>query len=151
MQVYHTGRIKHANDLSGKGAELHGGRWNSIGVPCIYASASRALSVLEYAANVKLTDLPHMLGITTYEIPENCWHTIDLAHLPHNWQQRPYPKETAELGSLFLSRKQFLAIKVPSVIVAQEYNFLLNPLHPSFGQVKIVEVSSLVFDGRIKQ
>ncbi len=64
MEVYHIGSPKYASQLTGEGAKLHGGRWNSIGTPCIYTSESIALCVLEYAANVSIEQMPSLLSIT---------------------------------------------------------------------------------------
>lgn len=151
MLVYHTGKSNHAWDLTGKGAELFGGRWNATGIPCIYASATKSLSILEYAVNVKLNRLPNDLSITTYKIPDDSWREISKGTLPLNWQDRPSPPETIKFGSAFLLKKEYAVIKIPSVIIIDEFNYILNPLHPAFGKIKIVEVSQFIFDVRIKQ
>ncbi|QEC52170.1 RES domain-containing protein [Anseongella ginsenosidimutans] len=151
MFVFHIGHSRYASDLTGKGAELHGGRWNEAGLPCIYAASSRSLGILEYAANVKLEYLPASLAMTTYEIPDNCWRTISLQELPANWQERPFPTETVAFGSDLLRKREHLAFRIPSVIVPAEHNFILNPLHLDFNQVKIAGIEPLEFDTRIKQ
>ena len=73
MEVYHIGTKKFANQLTGEGAKLHGGRWNSIGTACIYTAESMSLCVLEYAANVSLHLMPASLSITVYTLPERSW------------------------------------------------------------------------------
>lgn len=151
MLVYHTGRAIYSKDLTGKGAELFGGRWNRIGVPCIYTSGSKSLSLLEYAVNVKIEDLPGDLCITAYDIPDDSWKAVPLKDLPASWQQRPFPRETAAFGTHLLMKNEFLAIRIPSVIIPDEFNFLLNPLHSRFHKVKIAVCLPLAFDTRIKR
>jgi len=151
MEVYHLGKTKFAEQLTGEGAKLHGGRWNLSGYPCLYTSGSRALSVLEYAANVHLEEMPFSLSITVYSIPDKSWKEFSMNDLPQNWLQIPAPEETKEWGSHFLQQAKFLALKVPSVIIPSEFNFILNPLHPDFKKVNIKEVHSFTFDARIKQ
>lgn len=150
MEVYHIGSKKFATQLSGEGAKLHGGRWNSIGTACLYTAESIALCVLEYAANVSLHQLPPSLTITVYTIPENSWREFSLAELPKNWQEVPAPAETQEWGTQLLQEAKHLALRVPSVIIPSEYNYILNPLHPDFKKVKIKEVPPFTFDSRIK-
>jgi RES domain-containing protein len=151
MEVYHLGRTKFADQLSGEGAKLHGGRWNRIGQPCIYASESKALCILEYAANVSLDLLPFSLSITVYFIPDNSWKQFNENELPKTWNSVPVTSETKEWGTTHLLEKKFLALKLPSVIIPSEYNFIINPLHPDFKKVKIKNIHSFTFDQRIKK
>jgi RES domain-containing protein len=151
MEVYHLGRTKFADQLSGEGAKLHGGRWNRIGHPCIYASETRALCILEYAANVSLEQLPLSLSITVYLIPDNSWKQFNENDLPKNWNEVPVTSEVKDWGTAHLQEKKFLAIKLPSVIIPTEYNFIINPLHPDFKKVKIKNIHSFTFDHRIKK
>lgn len=151
MLVYRIGRTIHAGDLSGRGAELHGGRWNIKDIPCIYTAGTKALCILEYAANVRLNELPGDLSMTTFMIPDDGWITVAPDKLPRRWQQRPFPEETAVFGSALLLKNEFLVIRIPSVIVPDEFNYLLNPRHPRFPQVKIAAVQRWDFDARIKQ
>jgi RES domain-containing protein len=150
MEVYHLGKSKFARQLTGEGAKLHGGRWNLIGEACLYASASKALSVLEYAANVSLEEMPYSLSVTVYQLPAKCWKQFGIESLPENWDLIPAPEETKRWGSQYLQQAKILALKLPSVIIPSEFNFILNPLHPDFKKVKIKEVQAFTFDRRIK-
>ncbi|MDB5206976.1 MAG: hypothetical protein JWR72_2051 [Flavisolibacter sp.] len=148
MEVYHLGLTRFARQLTGEGAKLFGGRWNLIGCPCIYTAESKALSVLEYAANVLLEQMPEDLSFTAYEIPADSWSLFSSSQLPCNWADTP-PVGTAEWGTKQLQEN--LAIRVPSVIIPSEFNYILNPLHPDFKKVQIKEVASFTFDNRIKK
>jgi RES domain-containing protein len=150
MIVYRVSRTKYANELSGEGARIYGGRWNSVGVPCIYTSENRALTVLEYSANVPLIDIPRSLSITTYQIPDASWEIYEEPDLPGNWKQSPIPMETMEFGSNLLNGMADLALKIPSAVLPQEYNYIINPLHPDMHQVEIVNIIDFVYDVRIK-
>lgn len=130
---------------------MHGGRWNNAGTPCIYTASSRSLSILEYAANVKLEYLPANLAMTMYKLPDACWREFPINELPENWQERPSPAEPAIFGSNLLQKGEHLALRMPSVIVPEEYNFILNPLHRDFHKVKVLGAGPFVFDPRIKQ
>jgi RES domain-containing protein len=149
MIVYHLGSTKFARQLTGEGAKLHGGRWNNIGQPCIYASGAKSLCVLEYAANVSIDEMNPNLSFTAYEITDDSWAVFTLKDLPAGWQNVPSPAEVKEWGTRQLQKH--LALRLPSVIVPSEYNFLLNPLHPDFRNVRIVEVEPFTFDRRIKK
>jgi RES domain-containing protein len=150
MEVYHIGTKKFAHQLTGEGAKLHGGRWNSIGTACIYTAESMSLCVLEYAANVSLHQMPASLTITVYTLPEKSWQEFSLDKLPPNWQEIPAPAETQEWGSTKLQQTASLALKLPSVIIPSEHNYILNPLHPEFKKVRIKEILPFTFDSRIK-
>ena len=150
MLVYRIGKTKHADDLSGEGAKIHGGRWNHKSIPCIYTSQSRALSLLEYTVNINVEDIPRALSITTFEIPDEDILMIKEDSLPGNWKQIPIPSSTKDFGTLLLNNKGKLAIKIPSAVMAEEYNYILNPLHFNSEKIKIVEIKDLVYDLRIK-
>jgi len=151
MEVYRIGHSKYAELLNGEGARLHGGRWNSVGTPCLYTSESVSLCVLEYACNVSLDLLPISLSITVITLPDNGWQEFKLTDLPKNWKETPPPVETQLWGSKQLAEKTTLALKMPSVIIPTEYNYIINPLHPDFKKVKIKEVRPFNFDKRLKQ
>ena len=151
MFVYHLGHTKFARSLNGEGAKLHGGRWNFVGVPCLYTSESKALCILEYAANVRLEEMPSSLSITTYDLPEKGLKELLLTDLSANWQDIPSPEENKRLGSEILKDVNVLAIKVPSVIVPSEFNFILNPFATKFDTIKIADVHIFTMDKRIKK
>ena len=140
MRLYRIGKTKYAHDLTGMGAKLNGGRWNHEGIPCIYLAESRALSLLEYAAHAAIDMLPPTLSFTTFEIPERSIRQLSVKELPATWLQRPHNKESRDMGSAMLSKQECLLLKIPSVIIGQEFNFVLNTLHPLISAVKITEV-----------
>ncbi len=148
MTVYHLGRTKFARQLTGEGARLQGGRWNLIGQPCIYASEARSLCVLEFAANIRFDQIADDLSFTAYQIPDNSWASFQINDLPVGWMEMISPTNVKEWGTKHL--QQHLVLKLPSVIIPSEFNFILNPLHADFKKIRIKEVHPFSFDRRIK-
>lgn len=150
MTVYRIGKTKWGKDLSGEGSRLNGGRWNNIGVPCIYTSASRALAVLEYSAHTPLDLIPRALSFTAYKIPDNKIFECKEALLPGNWKQLAHTQECKDFGSNLLNKQ--LVVRLPSVILPYEFNYLLSPgLQDFLVEVSIDEILDYVYDLRIKQ
>lgn len=150
MIVYRVGKTKFSKDLSGEGARLYGGRWNHVLTPCIYTSESRALAVLEYTVNVNIDDIPRSLSITVIDIPDDGIHDLSIAALPINWMESPAPASTKDFGTNLLTLMIAPIIKIPSAVIKQEFNYLLNPKHVAAKSFKIVDVEDFVYDGRIK-
>jgi RES domain-containing protein len=141
MRLYRIGKTTHAHDLTGVGAKLNGGRWNHTGIPCIYLAESRALSLLEYATHAALDLLPPSLSFSTFEVPEHSIRQLTEQDLPVAWHQQPYSKDTREIGSKLLTQQESLLLKIPSILIKGEFNFVLNTMHPLISAVKITEVS----------
>jgi RES domain-containing protein len=150
MLVYRIGKTKYSGDLTGEGARLNGGRWNHKLVPCIYTSESRALALLEYTVNVHIEDIPRALSITTFEIPETPIQLLTEADLPGNWKDVPAPSSTKDFGTELLKSLSHSIIRIPSAVIPNEYNYLLNPLHPEARDFKIKDIKDFVYDVRIK-
>jgi RES domain-containing protein len=150
MIVYRISSRKYANDLTGEGARLHGGRWNHKLTPCLYAAATRALAILEYSVNVNIDDIPRALSIVSFEIPDDNMLILEQSQLPGDWRQAPAPSSTKDFGTALLKQNQYLAIQIPSVIIPEEYNYLINPLHPEIKNVRIINMKDCAYDVRIK-
>lgn len=150
MVVYRIGKTRHSKDLSGEGARLNGGRWNHILTPCVYTSQSRALALLEYTVNVNINDIPRALSFTTIEIPNDNILQLKIEELPGNWMQVPSPSSTKDFGSELLNAAKAAVIAVPSIVIPQEFNYILNPLHPDSKNFKIISTEDFVYDVRIK-
>lgn len=150
MVVYRIGKSKYAKDLTGEGARLNGGRWNHKFTTCIYTSESRALALLEYTVNVNIDDIPRALSITTFEIPGIGVLELKEADLPGNWKEVPAPSSTKDFGSSLLKTAAYPIIKIPSCVIPNEFNYLLNPVHVDSKDFKILDISDFVFDVRLK-
>lgn len=147
MIVYRLSKEQYANDLSGKGAELVGGRWNSRGNAMLYTSQSIALCVTEIAVHVPLGILPKDYQLIHIEIPDE--DLLEMKRLPKDWQSFPHSNSTQMIGDKFLKEHKHLVFKVPSAAVQGEFNFLINPRHKNFNQIKIVKIENFNFDERL--
>ena len=150
MLVYRIGKTKYANNLSGEGARLFGGRWNHILTACVYASENRALALLEFTVNTNIDFIPRALSITTIEIPDTHILIVTQSDLPGNWKEAPAPSSTKDFGTQLLKTAATPVIKIPSVVVPDESNYLLNPAHPESSLCRVVETKDFVYDVRIK-
>lgn len=147
MLVYRLTSRTHATKLDGKGAELFGGRWNTKGNPVVYTAEFRSLAVLEYRVN---NPYPMKnLVMVTIEIPDDNIQKIELKALPKNWQKYSYQSPTAAMGDKFLKEMKSLCLYVPSAVVPQEHNLLINPLHHKMNEVKILDHQLFLIDQRM--
>lgn len=150
MIVFRLSKSKFANDLSGKGAEKSGGRWNSKGTALVYTSASRALCTTEIAVHTTLGNLPLDYKLITIEIPDNIQiQELAAENLPPNWKAIPHAHGTQEIGDKFASEGIFAVLKVPSVVVQDEFNYLINPLQADSHKITIMAIESFNFDERL--
>ncbi|MEN8117800.1 MAG: RES family NAD+ phosphorylase [Bacteroidota bacterium] len=150
MIVYRLSREKYCNDLSGKGAELAGGRWNSKGVAMLYISESRALCLAEIAVHLPLGMIPKDYYLVELEISENAIiGTVDENRLPADWHSFPHSPATQDVGDNFISENKFLVLKVPSAVVRGDYNYLINPNHLQSREIKIIKTEPFQFDERL--
>ncbi|WP_080903128.1 RES family NAD+ phosphorylase [Parabacteroides sp. Marseille-P3160] len=149
MIVYRLSKKEFADDLSGKGAEICGGRWNSKGVAMIYTSESRALCTAEIAVHTSLTNIPTDYRIITIEIPDNSIIALDINDFPEDWDAIPNSYSTQKLGNTFVVKNAFLTFKVPSAVVHGDFNYVINPRHKYINKVKIIDISPFSFDKRL--
>lgn len=149
--VYRLAPTKFANDLTGEGARLFGGRWNHQGMPCLYASESRALAVLEYAVNTGTDHIPPALSIITIDTGIASIEEIPESALPADWKAIPAPSSTKNFGTAILKSSKAVIVKIPSAIISSEHNFLLNPAHPDARKFKILKLTDFRYDLRIKE
>ena len=139
-----------ADDLTGNGARLTGGRWNSKGLPLVYTSSSRALCTAEVAVHVPLGILPHDYSIITIAVPDTVsFQVFDYKKLPQAWSRFPYDPLTQSIGDNFIKAGKDAIFKVPSAVVQGDFNYLINPMHPDIKKVKIKSIESYKWDKRL--
>jgi len=127
-------------DLSGEGARAYGGRWNSPGRPMLYTADSAALAVLEVRVHL---DLPPELVPDDYVLV-----MIDLAELPVE-TVASIPDDAREFGDDWLRNQRSPVLRVPSFIVPESSNFLLNPVHPLATAARVAQTRAFAFDRRL--
>lgn len=148
MQVFRIAQSHHIKDLTGGGAKLYGGRWNPKGIAMIYTASSRALATIEVLVHVPMDLIPKNLSLATIEIsdlevPE------DIKKLPARWRDYPGSSKLKEMGKEWILSNRTLLLRVPSAVVKNEYNMLINPNHPNIRRVKIVDIQRYFFDERL--
>ncbi len=139
-----------ATAFSGEGAELYGGRWSPPGIKIVYCAESRALAVVEILANAEEQERLSALKwvLVSAEIPGD--QVEKPARFPETWRQYPHPRDTQLVGSAWAKEQRSLALRVPSVVVPGEFNYLLNPAHPAFPKVKVGKPEPFTFDPRLR-
>ncbi len=152
MELYRIAQEKYAEDLSGNGARLFGGRWNSEGQFALYTSFTRSLALLETLAHTpaKLLQAKTYLLITLFIPDTTVIQSIEAKKLPHGWNDVEISPFTQKTGDQFLIAKKNMALAVPSVLIPEELNYVLNPLHADFKKVKIVNKRRIRFDNRVQ-
>lgn len=136
--------------FDGEGARLTGGRWNRKGTPAVYTSSTLALAALE--------TLVHMEPDEAFEsyiaIPADLAPGVQVTHLapadlPRGWRDHPAPPELIDLGMRWIGRGETAVLAVPSAVIPQELNYLLNPRHPAFKRIRVGKAEPFSFDPRL--
>jgi RES domain-containing protein len=143
-----------ADDRSGKGAQKTGGRWNREGAPMLYTSSSRALACLETLVHLGGSEpLPLNRYLVEITIPQASWkarRTFDSANPAHvGWDAQPARLVTLDWGVAWLDSKESLVAVVPSIVVPEEQNVLLNPRHPDAGKLRAAKQRKWTYDLRL--
>ena len=134
--------------LSGEGARLYGGRWNSPGHAAVYLADSLALAGMELLVHLGSVDVLRTYRKMPVSISEDLVMHIDAAELPPGWATDPRT-ETRAIGDRWLSSQLSVALQVPSAVVPTESNFLINPNHPNFDALRLGPISDSRFDPRL--
>ena len=154
MKVYRVEREKYLKStLTGTGASMAKGyRWNSFNTKIVYTAESRALATLEVSVHLDLAeDLPNDRFYVEIDIPDNIIiQEVKIEDLPQDWNSKPPSLTTQIIGDDFVLENGAAILKVPSSIVPQEYNYLINPNHPDSKKIKVAGKTSMIFDSRFK-
>lgn len=138
-----------ANDLSGMGARLTGGRWNNIGTPVVYCAANIALATIETLHYIKFGSLPYNRYLVRIDIPDDVWAAGQiLAPLPGGWDAVPAGLTSMAAGDAWIASGVSALLRVPSVIVPDEDNVLINPQHPDTAVITATTIKRWMYDPR---
>jgi RES domain-containing protein len=138
--------------FSGEGARRFGGRWNSRGVPMVYASTSLALAAIELFVHLEPGQAPGDLVYVSATLPEGePARSLQSADLPPDWWTDRATAAIRDLGDAWIAARSSLALLVPSVPIRAEWNVLVNPLHPRLSELQIDPPQPFVFDARMFQ
>jgi len=142
-------KAKHAaTAFSGEGAAKTGGRWNSRGVPVVYASSTKSLAALETLVHLN-PPVPFKYVAFRLQFDAALVEDVPLNRLPADWRVEPPPPSTKAIGDAWAREVRSAVLALPSVIVPGELNYLLNPAHPAFKKISIGKPERFAFDPRL--
>lgn len=134
--------------FDGEGAWLFGGRWNSRGTRIVYTSITLSLAALETLVHLNPPVAFKYVAIPI-EFDEALVETVAARDLPADWNEEPPPPSTAEIGDRWVRESRSAVLKLPSVIISAELNYLLNPGHSEFKRIHIGKPMPFSFDPRL--
>ena len=150
MRLWRLTRAAH-RQLDGEGARLNGGRWNSEGNAVVYLSSTLSLAVLELLVQVDLEDAPPDLMALAVDLPDDAVvQSVDPPDLPGDWRDVPDHPACVVTGDAWLAAGETLLLRVPSAVIPDEVDYLLNPRHADAATAKVSSASPFEFDPRLR-
>lgn len=139
-----------SSSFSGAGAAVEGGRWNSAGVAVVYASEHLAMAAQEKYVHLP-KPVPTTMKFVKFELnfDSSLVTEVDRAALPADWQNAPLLATTQSIGDAWVQSGKSAVLAVPSAIIPEEWNFLINPTHPDFKKISIRAPLPFAFDYRV--
>lgn len=151
LAVHRLGKLRYAQQLfSGLGGLHASGRWTSRGRRVVYTSESISLAVLEYTLNYRYRGWVPAFVLGKANIPGGVRiESVKTTDLPRDWCDPQPPSVLQEIGRRWLEKRRSAVLRVPSAIVTEEWNYLLNPEHPDFGKISFTSPKPFRFDRRL--
>ncbi|MES2831701.1 MAG: RES family NAD+ phosphorylase [Pseudomonadota bacterium] len=141
---------KWALDTSCEGARLYGGRWNPIGYPVMYAGSTIELCALEKFVHLAGVPAPPLV-LVAIDVPddESLITRVLLPDMPPGWSDLPMSTSAHEFGRAWLDAAAQLILMVPSTIVPEAFNAVINPAHPAYKKIRLQILREFSFDARM--
>lgn len=149
MLVYRISLAKWAENLNGSG---YPARWNPKGIYVLYTASTRALACLENLVHRSGEGLHKNFKTIVLQVPDSI--SMDQIYpddLPHNWYTRGGYPYCQKIGQKWVEEQESCVLKVPSSIIAEENNYLFNPEHNEFRQIKVFRIENFIFDSRLTE
>jgi RES domain-containing protein len=148
-------RVRARDAFGGEGSRLFGGRWTPKGSPAVYCSQHLSLCVLELRVNQDQFLAREGYRYFTVTFPPALMESLSLKDAPRGWD-RPRISSirltaAQRFGKKGLKKKRSAVLRVPSAVLPQEYNYILNPLHSDFASIKIGTAMPIRLDSRLWQ
>ena len=142
-------RISGFNSLSGEGGLKYSARWHTAGHRVVYLAESPAGALIEHLAHLELNEKswPAFYDLMQISVPEGM--EVETLSLPAGDAWKKLPIVTRNLGDEWLGAKRTALARVPSAIILNTWNFLLNPDHPEAAEIRIVEIARAEYDPRL--
>lgn len=142
-----------ASDLAGTGAKVTGGRWNRPGTALVYCAESIALAALETFVHLNAAGLPLHRYLIRIDIPDALWRVAVVLHAataPVGWESIPTGKVSLDAGDTWAASGASAVLVVPSVIVPEECNILINPAHADAKTITASKIRKWHYDARLR-
>jgi RES domain-containing protein len=150
MRVWRISRLSYTDKLSGIGGLKTSGRWHHIGKPILYTSCTLSLAALEALVHFDKTTAPVDTSQLEIDIPDDISIEVcDPAVLTPDWKLIPGPVELRDFGTRWLEERRTAVLSVPSAIIENEKNYLINPLHSDFRKITLQNEERFDFDSRL--
>lgn len=150
MLLYRISAPKYVGDISGNGSRLYGGRWNEKGLAVVYLASSRAMAMMELLVHLHPEDLQRQYVIAVFDVPDDKIMHVSVDQLPDDWKNAEQKSYLYRITADFVKEGKYLMMQVPSVLVEEENNYILNPLHADTVKVKLVSQRLFSFDHWLK-
>ncbi len=138
-----------AQAFDGEGARRYGGRWNSPGTSVVYVAESRALAALEMLVHLQSSEILKSYSLIPVAFPGDLVTSVTREDLPSDWRAFPSPAALQTIGDEWVARSDSLVLKVPSVAIDEEHDYLINPEHSGFPKILIGTPEPFEFDRRL--
>ncbi len=148
MNVYRISKCNYIRDLTGSGSARYSGRWHNKGTYVLYTAATPSLALLESVVHISRIVIAAYCMVCL-NIPEDKITAFLPGDLPGDWYGHPPADHLKTIGDKFISNNKFLGLKLPSAIMPEESNILLNPNHADFSQVRILYERTIPIDERL--
>ena len=139
-------RISNYVTLDGAGGMLQSARWHTLGRPIVYAADHPASALLEILVNFDVSLLPDTFQLLKIEVPTSVMPLATKA--PGDWLTDV--SISRAVGDDWLAGRNSLLLQVPSAILPNVFNILINPQHPDAAQLKIIAIQSMPLDDRLR-
>lgn len=148
MLVFKITHKKYAETLSVSGLS---GRWNSNGKLVLYTAENISLALLENMIYRVGTGFNADYKIMVIEVPDKSFEAISKEKLPKNWRNIESYPALQKMGDSWYDSQESLCLKVPSSVLPENFNFIINTIHPDFKKVKLIDVLPYVPDERLEK
>lgn len=135
--------------FDGESARVHGGRWNSPGVRVVYAAETLSLALVEVLVHLKDAGTLPAYSAFRLSFDGGIVESLAPSRLPKNWRDYPAPPETRAIGDKWVSEARSAVLRVPSVVVPNESDYVMNPKHPHFSRIRRDPPIAFPFDRRL--
>lgn len=138
-----------ANDITGAGGLHTAGRWNSAGTAMLYCSLTISLAILESVVAKRSGPLPYNRFLVRIDVPDHAWAARELLPPPAGWDAIPPGQTSQKAGNSWVAAMRSPILLVPSVVVPEESNVLINPAHPAATAITATTVRRWHYDPRL--